>query len=116
MPTSSVIISFSVENVARADILLTSSRAFYRFATSDTGEEGSVPYNNLDDTISTILDMLTNLDGDLMPSDVKCEVIINSNNLETRYDNSNISLHCYNSLISILFKISDEFTFIRGFK
>ena len=116
MPTSSVIISFSVENVARADILLTSSRAFYRFATSDTGEDGSVPYNNLDDTISTILDMLTNLDGDLMPSDVKCEVIINANNSKTTYNNSNISQSCYNSLITLLSQISDEFTFIRGFK
>ena len=116
MPTSSVIISFSVENVARADILLTSSRAFYRFATSDSGEEGSVPYNNLDDTISTILDMLTNLNGDLMPSDVKCEVIINANNSKTTYNNSNISQSCYNSLITLLSQISDEFTFIRGFK
>ena len=116
MFTTSITISLSVDNVARADIHLTPSRAYYHFATSDTCEDGAVPCSNLNETISNILDILSSNDQNPMPSDVKCEVIINSNNLETRYDNSNISLHCYNSLISILFKISDEFTFIRGFK
>ena len=118
MTANTLTISLSVENVARADIQFNSSRVYYRFATIDTCEDGSIPYNDTDNTIAQITQqLLTNSDIDLMPKDVLCEISISlNNNIINTFNNSNISRTAYDSLINILSRISDEFIFIRGFK
>ena len=110
-------ISLSVENVARADIQFNSSRIYYRFATIDTCEDGAIPYNDTDNTIAQITQLLTCSDEESMPNDVVCKISISLNNdIISTFNNSNISRAAYNSLINILSRISDEFIFIRGFK
>lgn len=117
MTIKSFSITLSVENTARADVMLTSSRAYYRFATIDTCEEGDMPYENIVEVFNKISHALTSNDSEPMPSDVKCIIsITNDDNSNNEYNNQNISLSAYNNLINILSRISDEFMFIRGFK
>ncbi len=117
MSITSITISLSVENTARADVLLTTTRAYYRFATIDTCEEGEMPYENSCDVFNKIEQTLASHSTTAMPQDVKCAVsITNNDNSKKDYNNSNISLSTYNSLINILSRISDDFLFIRGFK
>ena len=117
MTINSFSITLSVENTARADVMLTSSRAYYRFATIDTCEEGDMPYENAVEVFDKINQALSTTDSEPMPIDVKCIIsIINKDKTKTDYNNQNISLSAYNSLINILSRISDEFMFIRGFK
>lgn len=115
MSIESISITFSVENTARADVMLTSSRIYYRFATIDTCEEGDIPFNDIE-LIRRIEQTIQTSDSVLMPCDVKCNITISTKNSEQMFDNNNISLTTYNSLINILSRISDEFLFIRGFK
>ncbi len=115
MSIESISITFSVENTARADVMLTSSRIYYRFATIDTCEEGDIPFNDIE-LIKRIEQTIRTSDSELMPCDVKCNITINTKSSEQMFDNNNISLTTYNSLINILSRISDEFLFIRGFK
>ncbi len=117
MTTESIYITIAVDNTARADVLLTSSRAYYRFATTDTCEEGEMPYCNSAEIFDSINQTLSTNEQEPMPHDVKCIVTITSNgNNKTKYDNENISLTAYNLLINTLSRISDEFMFVRGFK
>ena len=117
MSINTITISFSVENTARADVMLTNSRVYYRFATVDTCEEGEMPCENATEIINKISETLNTPDSELMPQDVKCSVIIsNADNSKTEYNNNDISLASYNSIINILSRIGDEFMFIRGFK
>ena len=117
MTIKSFSITLSVENTARADVMLTSSRAYYRFATIDTCEEGDIPYENIVEVFDKIGQALDSNDSKPMPSDVKCIIsITNDDNSNNEYNNQNISLSAYNNLINILSRISDEFMFIRGFK
>lgn len=117
MTIDSITITFSVENTARADVMLTNSRVYYRFATIDTCEEGEMPCENGNEIISKITQSLNTTDNELMPQDVKCLVIItNNDNSKIEYKNDTITLDTYNSLINILSRIGDEFMFIRGFK
>ena len=116
MTIESISITLSVENTARADVMLTSSRAYYRFATIDTAEEGEIPYENATEVLRGINQALTTI-SEPMPQDVRCIVaIINNDKSKIGYDNNSISLSAYNSLINILSRISEEFMFIRGFK
>lgn len=117
MSISTISISLSVENVARADVLLTTTRAYYRFATIDTCEEGDMPYGNACDVFNKIEQAIATHSTTQMPQDVKCVITItNDDDSKNNYNNSNISLYSYNSLINILSRINDEFMFIRGFK
>ncbi len=117
MSISTISISLSVENVARADVLLTTTRAYYRFATIDTCEEGDMPYGNACNIFNKIEQTISTHSATEMPQDVKCVITItNDDGSKNDYNNSNISMPSYNSLINILSRISDEFMFIRGFK
>ena len=117
MTIDSITITLSVENTARADVMLSSLRAYYRFATIDTCDEGDMPYENAVEVFDKINQALSTTDSEPMPNDVKCIIsIINKDKTKTDYNNQNISLSAYNSLINILSRISDEFMFIRGFK
>lgn len=117
MTIDTITISFSVEDTARADVMLTNSRVYYRFATIDTSEEGEMPCENANEIISKMTQSLATTDNNLMPQDVKCSVIITKNdNSKIEYNNDTITLDAYNSLINILSHIGDEFMFIRGFK
>lgn len=117
MSITSITISLSVENTARADVLLTTTRAYYRFATIDTCEEGEMPYEKSCEVFNKIEQALAAHSPETMPQDVKCTITItNNDNSKNDYNNSNISLSTYNSLINILSRISEEFMFIRGFK
>lgn len=117
MSIKSISITLSVENTARADVMLTDSRAYYRFATIDTCEEGEIPCKNIPDVLDKINLALNTHATEPMPQDVKYIVTIAiDNNNQFKYDNNNISLLAYRSLINILSQINDEFIFIRGFK
>ena len=112
----SITATFSVEDTARADIILNASRAYYRFATTDSCEEGEIPFAQLSETASHIIQVLDTDSNKPMPTDVYCKITIVTNEENTVYDNSNISHSAYNSLINIFARISEEFIFIRGFK
>lgn len=117
MSANSITISFSVENVALADVMLTPTRAYYRFATTDTREDGEIPCSNPPDIFDKIIHALNNFDAEPMPQEVKCSAIISyDDNSQIIYNNNNISQSAYSSLINILPQISDEFMFIRGFR
>ena len=117
MQIESISVTFSVENTARADMMLTSSRVYYRFATIDTCEEGEMPYDDAIETINKINISLTPSEGEAMPQDVKCTVDISYiDGSKKKYDNNNINLDSYNSIINIISRISEEFLFVRGFK
>lgn len=117
MSINSISISFSAKDTARADVMLTTTRAYYRFATIDSCEEGEIPFNNALENFSKIKQALNSSDAEPMPQDVKCAVRISDiYNTHIEYNNNNISQSAYNSLINITSRINDEFTFIRGFK
>lgn len=117
MSTNSITITFSVKETARADVLFTNSRAYYRFATIDTCEEGEIPCNNTLDIFDRIISALTSHDAEPMPHDVMCSVTISNEDSQTiKYNNNSISQSAYNSLINIISQICTEFMFIRGFK
>lgn len=106
-----------VKNSARADVMLTHSRAYYRFATTDTCEDGEIPFNNALEIFNKIIQTLNTFDFESMPNDVQCAVTISDeDNTHLEYNNNNISQSAYNSLINILSRIGNEFIFIRGFK
>lgn len=117
MTIDSVTITFSVENTARADVMLTNSRVYYRFATVDTCEEGEMPCSETEDIIDKIADSINDGNDEPMPQDVKCVVSFNHNDsAKTTFDNNSITLASYNAIINILSRIGDEFMFVRGFK
>ena len=117
MTTNSVTITFSVENTARADVMLSNSRVYYRFATVDTCEEGEMPCSETEEIIDKITQSINDGNGEPMPIDVKCIVtIIHDDGAKTTFDNSSITLASYNALINILSHIGNEFMFVWGFK
>ena len=117
MSINSITITFSVKETARADVLLTTTRVYYRFATIDTCEEGEIPCNNTLDIFDRIIFALTTHDVTPMPHDVMCSITISNKDYpQINYNNNNISQSAYNSLINIISQICDEFMFIRGFK
>ena len=116
MTIKSISITWAVPDTARADVMITSSRAYYRFATVDTCEEGELPCP----LANTLFDKITNALNDnmveLMPTDVKHCISIEHDTTIIRYDNSLISLQAYNFIINLLSQLGDEFSFISGFK
>lgn len=116
MQYHSITATFSVEGTARADIMLTTSRVYYRFATADTCEEGEIPFTQLDEVASFINQALSSASNNLMPTDVSCSITLTNDNEKIDYNNSCISHSAYNSLINIFAQISEEFIFIKGFK
>lgn len=102
-------------DTARADVLITPSRAYYRFATADTCEEGDLPCPTSGTLFDEITNALNDNNGDLMPTDVKHSVTIDYGSTVQEYNNTRISLKSYNFIISRISQLGDEFAFIRGF-
>ena len=117
MSIKSISISLYVKDTARADVLLSLSRAYYRFATIDSCEDGEIPFDNAIEIFHKIKLALNTFDSTPMPKDIICNVTLSKNDdSQHEYNNNNISHSTYNSLITILSHINEEFTFIRGFK
>lgn len=116
MTFKSISITWVVPNTARADVMITSSRAYYRFATSDTCEEGDLPCSITDTLFNEITQALNDNGNDLMPTDVRHAITIEYDTATKEYDNSHISLKTYDFIINRISQLGEEFTFVRGFK
>lgn len=117
MAANSISISISVTDVARADILIITNRIYYRFATTDTAEEGELPYNNTTPIIEQLELSLLSPTTNPLPDDVKFHAVIKyqSTNDDIIIKNNMISTATFNSIIKQLSNICDEFIFFKGF-
>ncbi len=102
---------FAAGDIARADILLSPDRIYYRFATDDSIEDGQLPpykgdFAELVTDIISSLPANTNIAGD----NVKMTVFIDNKLSVITSDVDTIR-----KTVARLCDVADEFAFLRGF-
>ena len=104
-------ITLSVPDRARADVLVTNDRIYYRFATPDTLDQGDLP--GLKGDTPAMLDRIAKActaDGNLIPpEELKITVKTDDTLLHT------ISESALREIVGILQEIDEVFLFLRGF-
>lgn len=106
---------FSVENRARADVMLSSDRTYYRFATEDSMEEGELPGNpeHFDEFARELLDVFRAGVGVNASTDpVHFTLFVNN----TRVTPEVLNNDTLRRFICRMARYADEFAFLRGFE
>ena len=97
-----------VEDVARADIMLTPERTYYRFATDASIEDGELAaVGDFDGVASKLIDAAMPLDNERpLPEDVKLQLFVNNR----------LSPEKPRRVINTVAPLAPEFSFVEGFK
>lgn len=102
---------FAAGDVARADILLSHDRIYYRFATDDSIEDGQLPpYKG--DFVALAADITSALPADKSATDdnVKMTVFV-----DNRLSAVTSDIEVIRRTVGRLCDVADEFAFLRGF-
>lgn len=108
-----IVVMIMVDDVARADLLLSSSRTYYRFATDSSIEDGELKgIERFESIAGDILDVVS---GEVESGDVSHDV-----RLQLYFDNRLMPFKATEEslgrLIDILSALFPEFGFLRGFQ
>ncbi len=100
-----------VADTARADILLTASRTYYRFVTADTLDSGeTAPIPSFPSAIEEIASSLSLRDGEQpLDPDIYVRISLDDRALPPTSEQG------LRRLIDLLTPIAPEFTFLHGF-
>lgn len=102
---------FAADDIARADILLSADRIYYRFATDDSIEDGQLPpYKG--DFAAFANEIVSELDNAKSTGDdsVKMTVFVDNKLATNTTDCETIA-----KTVATLCTVADEFAFLRGF-
>lgn len=105
----------SVEGTARADVMLTADRTYYRFATVDSVEDGELPGHpdTFDAFAGELLAVFNDSTSDGAPIDpVRFTIFVNS----TRVTPLTLNNDTLRTFIEKMARYAEEFAFMRGFE
>lgn len=108
-----ITLMIKVEDVARADIMLTPERTYYRFATDASIEDGELAaVGDFDGVASKLIDAAMPLDNERpLPEDVKLQLFVNN-----RLSPEKPTEESLRRVINTVAPLSPEFSFVEGFK
>ncbi|MFG6386067.1 MAG: hypothetical protein K1V80_06305 [Muribaculaceae bacterium] len=108
-----ITLMIKVEDVARADIMITPERTYYRFATDASIEDGELAaVENFNNVVSKLIDAAIPLDDERpLPENVKLQVFVNN-----RLSPEKPTEESLRRVINAVAPLSPEFSFIEGFK
>lgn len=112
MAEKNLAVMIMVNDTARADVSLTPSRTYYRFATDSSIEDGQIaPVADFADITAKVCEAITARSGERpLPRGVRIQLF--DDNRLSRIEVSEESLR---RAVAILDGLAPEFTFLRGF-
>lgn len=121
MIVTQITIMMMVSDVARADIVITPQRTYYRFATDCSIEDGELkPVDDFDGVVENILGSAVVLDKEkALSEDIKVQLFVNNRLWNHKGKGNEPYLPTEQSLarvIDCLVPLAPEFAFLSGFK
>ena len=103
---------FKVEDTARADIALTPTRSYYRFATDGSIEDGELAaVDDFDSALAEVVDAAMPREGESpLPGDVRFQLFVNN-----RIAPEQPTEQALHRVVAALIPLHPEFAFLRGF-
>lgn len=108
-----IAVMLMMEDTARADILFTPDRTYYRFATDASIEDGELKAVGDFETLATAISLAiaSGKDEKALPRDMKVQVFVD--NVLQKFVASEDSM---GRIIDIIVPLHAEFAFIQGFR
>lgn len=108
----SVTVMLKVEDIARADLMLSPTRTYYRFATDSSIEDGELAaVGNLEAVAAELNAAGEGREGETpLSGDVKLQLFINNRVIDCRPTEASLK-----RTVEILAPLAPEFAFLRGF-
>lgn len=103
-------ISLQVADCARADVLVTTTRVYYRFATEDTLDSGESPVGNNGEQLIALLNDAASLGGEPIPESEVSVMVENANGRQNTLSEKGLR-----KIVDILGDVDEAFGFLRGF-
>lgn len=111
MASDSITIMLMVDDEARADILVTRTRTYYRFATDSSIEDGELAaVADFDATAAAIAQAMATGGSRPLPADVKMQYFVN--NRQRQFTQTEETLR---AVVDAMMPIAAEFAFLCGF-
>ena len=112
MTDQRITLMFKVEDTARADLALTPSRSYYRFATEGSIEDGELgAVDNFDTVMAEVINAAMPREGETpLPSDVKFQLFVNN-----RLAPEPPTQQALRRVVAAVFPLHEEFAFLKGF-